>query len=1092
MSLPGGIGAGDGPAQLRSLKARRAQVKAKCTRFNAYLEELDVQNTSVVELRQRLQRFSETWDNFNEIQALIEEIQGESEELVIEEEERRVFEEKYFAISSKLEMLIEGKLGPTHALNVSGVHRAVREETPATFGSLPANDHLKLPRVNLPTFSGTFEEWTPFRNMFQSMIDHNNALPKIQKMQYLLSALKGEAQDVIGSLEVSEENYTEAWEILKERYDDSGLIIQKHIKALFEISIITKENHVLLRRLLDTVLKHLRALKALKRPTEHWDDLIVHLISSRLDQRTSRAWETTVKRGQVPTLKQLTDFLAQHIKALEASLHNVKYGFSAPSQGKYNQGKSTAVNVATTSDKCAYCGKGQHAIYKCESYLQLEIDKRIKEARARRLCLNCLKDTSHLARQCTMKPCRKCSKPHNTLLHIEQAEATKPESVSKDEDSAKKEKVVFTSVSHGSVKARKQVLLATAIVKVIDVKGNEVHCRALLDSGSQSCFITVNCAKKLGLKQLDLNIPVCGLGEMATQTRKRVRIILQSRINDFKVNLDCLVIDRITQALPNDKIGVNEVEVPDDVQLADPKFYKSSQVDLLLGAEIFFDLMCKGRIKMSSTQPIWQKTVLGWIVAGNLTAENERRSAICGLIVNEHLSADLTRFWRIESNERRITRTPEERTCEEHFKRTYKRNEDGRFVVVLPVKKEQLRRLGESRELAIQRLKKLEKRFERQPQLKEEYVNFMHEYEDLKHMKLIKESNPKWNVQPQYYLPHHCVIKEENVTTKLRVVFDASAKGSRGLSLNDALMTGPVLQQDLFAILLRFRRFKYVITADIAKMYRQILITDEQAALQRIVWRDSPFEEVRTYELVTLTYGTAPASFLATKAIHQIADLEEAQYPKGAMVARRDFYMDDLITGADSIDEASIICEQALALLQKGGFLLRKWASNYEGVLKSVPEHLRGKAMLDLDNEGTAKTLGVKWCRAGDVFQYYIKMENPTPCTKRTILSSIAKIFDPLGLLAPVISAAKMWMQELWKLQVEWDEALPKETIDKWTNYIKDMQHLSELCVPRQVRGDDMDSEVQLHGFCDASERAYGACVYMRSFDKDEWGRYKS
>jgi len=187
-----------------------------------------VQNTSVVELRQRLQRFTETWDHFNEIQAAIEEMQADAEEVISEEEERNSFEEKYFTIASRLEMLIEDKVRPMHTARVDIVSRDIREGTPATMGSIPSNEHLKLPRVNLPTFSGPFKEWTPFRNMFRSMIDQNPALPHIQKMQYLISALKGEARDVIGSLEVSEENYVEAWEMLKERYDDSGLIIQKH------------------------------------------------------------------------------------------------------------------------------------------------------------------------------------------------------------------------------------------------------------------------------------------------------------------------------------------------------------------------------------------------------------------------------------------------------------------------------------------------------------------------------------------------------------------------------------------------------------------------------------------------------------------------------------------------------------------------------------------------------------------------------------------------------------------------------------------------------------------------------------------------
>lgn len=297
-------------------------------------------------------------------------------------------------------------------------------------------------------------------------------------------------------------------------------------------------------------------------------------------------------------------------------------------------------------------------------------------------------------------------------------------------------------------------------------------------------------------------------------------------------------------------------------------------MDLLLGAEIFYELMCIGRIKIDETQPTWQKTLLGWIISGNLIATHqEQKSIVCGLSVNEQLNLDLTRFWHIEHNERQITRSPEERMCERHFARTYKRNQERRFIVALPIKEEQLGKLGESRDLAVQRLERLEKRFAKQPQLKEEYLRFMHEYINLKHMKEVKEESAK--AQVQYYLPHHYVMKETSTITKLRVVFDASSKSTTGVSLNNILMVGSVLQQDLCSILLRFRSFKYVLTADIAKMYRQIYIDENQTALQRIIWRDDSTGKIRTYELLTVTCGTAPASFLATKVIsvYQLAEV---------------------------------------------------------------------------------------------------------------------------------------------------------------------------------------------------------------------------
>lgn len=364
-------------AQLRSLKAKRAQTKSQCTRFRSYIDGLDAANVSVAELRQRLQKFSELWTTFDNNQTLIEEL--EPEDITEHGEERAEFENKYFSITADLETIIESKVeGP----NPFQMPRGMRENTPATQGSNHPNEHLKLPRVNLPSFSGKFDEWMPFHNIFDSMIHRNTTLPNVQKMQYLLAALKGAALDVVSSLETSDENYTMAWEMLIDRYDDSSLIVQKHVRALFDLPIINKENHGLLRRMIDSVLKHLRVLKALERSIDHWDDLMVHLITSRIDQRTNRAWEITLKKGEIPSLKQLLDFLSQHCRALEASDRTQRLSIH---QDKFNAGKTTAAHVSSAGIHCAYCDKSDHNIYACKNFLQLTAQNRSKEARKRKL-----------------------------------------------------------------------------------------------------------------------------------------------------------------------------------------------------------------------------------------------------------------------------------------------------------------------------------------------------------------------------------------------------------------------------------------------------------------------------------------------------------------------------------------------------------------------------------------------------------------------------------------------------------------------------------------------------------------------------------
>ncbi|KMQ82328.1 hypothetical protein RF55_23350 [Lasius niger] len=145
----------------------------------------------------------------------------------------------------------------------------------------------------------------------------------------------------------------------------------------------------------------------------------------------------------------------------------------------------------------------------------------------------------------------------------------------------------------------------------MDARGILQPCRSLLDNGSQSCFITSKCVKKLGIKQYVTNIPIFGVGELTTQTRGLAKVTIQSRINGFQVKLDCLIIEEITQAIPVNRLNLRSLQIPDGITLADPEFDRPADVHILLDAEIFLDLLCIGKIKLSNCQPAWQKTLLG-------------------------------------------------------------------------------------------------------------------------------------------------------------------------------------------------------------------------------------------------------------------------------------------------------------------------------------------------------------------------------------------------------------------------------------------------------------------------------------------------
>ncbi|XP_051173381.1 uncharacterized protein LOC127289470 [Leptopilina boulardi] len=195
----------------------------------------------------------------------------------------------------------------------------------------------------------------------------------------------------------------------------------------------------------------------------------------------------------------------------------------------------------------------------------------------------------------------------------------------------------------------------------------------------------------------------------------------------------------------------------------------------------------------------------------------------------------------------------------------------------------------------------------------------MREYEKLNHMEVSKGKRDEGN-----YMPHHGIIRESSITTKLRVVFDASAKTSTGVSLNETLMAGPQIQDNIATLLMRFRSHPIALTADVEKMYRQFWIHEDDQKHQKILWRFREDEPIRIYQLKTVTYGTSAAPFLAVRCLKQLAMDEGALYPEAARILIEDFYVDDLMTGADSLKEAKKLQADLCGLTSKGGMHLTK------------------------------------------------------------------------------------------------------------------------------------------------------------------------
>lgn len=1084
---------------------KRGSIKGLLTRFQNQVESIkkipNPDELSLSQLKIRLESVRPLLNEFNTIQFDIESVLTKDDEIKANEKERENFENSYFSILALAQTILDKNNN-----FAASSHSLPRANSNSSLDPSAFVNQVKLPTITLPTFEGNYENWLEFRDTFNSLIHDKKGISNIEKFHYLKASLKDEAGQIIQSLQLCDANYLVAWKALLDRYNNKRLILSNHIRALFNLPTLSKESHILLRQLLDGVSKHLRSLKILDQPVDQWDALLIHLIVSKLDMTTKREWESYKINGEFPTISELTEFLKSRCELLEtlnlSQSNEVKSNNNKHKFIKY-QTHMASNNLVATNDSnankqpiCVIC-KNSHIIYNCDEFKAMPVQSRIAQAKSRKLCFNCLRN-SHSTNYCKSPGCRFCRRKHHSLLHInsnpssknspmevpqQSAPATNNAATNNDATTSETNiQIPSTNSNHVLNDYNQQVLLSTAIIRIVSNSGSYYNCRALLDSGSQSNFITEDVCNVLGLQKTKMNLAITGIGQISTQMSHVTEVAIKSRFNNYEASLSCIIVPKITGNLPNYSFNASSLEIPENIQLADETFNISNKVDLLIGAQVFWNLMCVGQVKLGVSQLTLQKTRFGWVLAGPLSYQVDNfNNSRCNLsTTSSHIEAQnqLAKFWELEECQSTKSLSREENYCEEHFLNTTSRGKNGRFYVSIPLK-EPVEILGDSKELAINRFNSLERKLLKNPQLRELYVGFMEEYELLGHMEKI-EAPDKPAIS--YYLPHHGVFKQDSITTKLRVVFDGSAKSSTGVSINDLQMIGPTVQDDLFSILIRFRKHQYALSADVAKMYRQVFIHPEQRNLQRIVWRTDPSKPLSHYNLNTVTYGTSAASFLAIRALRQLAYDNINQYPQAAEIILRDFYVDDLLSGADSIEEALTIQKQIIQILQQGCFELRKWISNDKRLLQGLPNS-SNLNIIKLCPDDSTKTLGLLWLPKLDTLGFCIKLDEPrSPVTKRHILSTASKIFDPLGLVAPATIISKILLQKLWQCNLTWDESVPMNLHTEWLRFQDEFTALQEIKVPRKVIIPE-PTLIEIHGFSDASEAAYGACVYIRSIN---------
>ncbi|XP_073820653.1 uncharacterized protein [Musca autumnalis] len=924
---------------------------------------------------------------------------------------------------------------------------------PSTVNHRPSSS-VVVPPCDTEVFEGDYLSWPSFRDLFTAIYVNNKKLSPVEKLFHLFQKTSGEAREINRHIPLTAEGFTIAWDNLRNQYENKRILVNSQLRILFNLAHCGQESASCLKKLQRDVTNCISVLELYKIDVKSWDPIFVYQCSSRMPKLTLSLWEQSLaNKTELPRWDELNKFLTDRFQALENVADMTSANCGQPSQGsrpksnQFDRSKQFKVHHTKVSDpKCRLC-KGAHTLKSCPKFLSMDFRGRLNVVKRENKFLNC--------------------------LTMSQA-VTSNQNVASGSTNSANGRNFHTSVS-------KKTMLATAWIEILK-DGASYRFRALVDPCSDDTFVSSRVQRRLKLPTTSVSADISGLGGgHLTKCSKVASITIGSCKNSsFALDLEAYVVPDITGNIPTQPLDEISLARLPELDLADPNFYESGPVDVLLGGNVYPIILLSGVKKGILGSLLAQETVFGWILTGPATNLVDRQRISVTYCTRVDVKDELTKFWEIEEVPRVPVVSVDDRRCEEIFLSTTIRGPDGRYVVDLPFRTELSFSASSksSRYVALSQFLRNELSLARNPERKGNYDEVILEYLALGHMEKVQGLV---DYQDCYYLPHHGVFKPESATTKLRVVFNASCPSVEGKSLNDALYVGPTLQKDIVSLVLNWRVYKYVFNADITKMYRQIWVNPEHRKYQRILFRLTPEDEIADYQLRTVTFGVNCAPYLALRALLKLADDEKYRFPVGSKILRNNMYVDDALVGVHTVSEGIKARNSLINILKSAGFELRKWASNSKEILKGLARSdLLSDEFLELGDKSSAKTLGIRWNSSTDSFYFVMdKIEERSFYTKRQVLSIIAKIFDPLGCLSPIVVTAKILMQHLWLDDIGWDDPLKPLSLLNWKAFVSSWEGIGQISIPRWVRYFP-NSKIELHGFCDSSESAYAAALYLR------------
>ena len=407
----------------------------------------------------------------------------------------------------------------------------------------------------------------------------------------------------------------------------------------------------------------------------------------------------------------------------------------------------------------------------------------------------------------------------------------------------------------------------------------------------------------------------------------------------------------------------------------------------------------------------------------------------------------------------------------------------GHYEVALPWRNS-TPNLPDNRPLAEHRLKLLRKRLFKDQELHSKYSAFIDDLLRNGHARKVPGDRLDRPLGAVWYLPHHPVLNA-NKPGKVRVVFDCAAK-HQGTSLNDQLLQGPDLTNNLVGVLTRFRQEPVALMADVESMFHQVHVSPNDCDALRFLWwpNNDLNSEPEEYQMMVHLFGATSSPSCANFGLRRTAEDNCQEFSKEAVDSVKDnFYVDDCLKSVPPETKAIGLVNELHSLLSKGGFRLTKWISNSRKVIDSIPLSERAGSVKDLllDQLPIERALGVRWDVESDTFGFKISVKD-SPATRRGILSVVSSVYDPLGFAAPFTLLAKALLQDLCRKNLGWDDPISDEDHTRWRNWLSELPKLEDLKVNRCFKPTHFGevASSQLHHFADASQYAYGAVTYLR------------